>query len=104
MPVPISLRRVPEMADRSMGGGDRCCRTCRYWDVHSLDMRKGDCRAPSDHRYWHIQFGANASKNVAGTYALLDSFGREETRPDYSCGAWRKGQSEGPLDISEDRA
>lgn len=62
----------------------KICRNCRYWDMHSLDMKKGDCRAPSDHRWWRYTF-------PSGERVLLDSFGREETKPDYHCGAWEAG-------------
>lgn len=59
----------------------RICKNCRYWDVHSSDMRLGDCRAPSDHRYWRHEL-------AGGGFALLDSFERAETKPDDHCGAW----------------
>jgi len=64
----------------------RQCRTCRYWDVHSLAMKMGDCRVPGDHRYSHV-------KMSDGSYALLDSFGPEETPPHFVCGAWDNGSS-----------
>lgn len=57
------------------------CRTCRYWDIHSIDFKKGDCRAPDDHRYWR-------HKTADGIVALLDSFGPEETKPDFGCNRW----------------
>ena len=62
------------------------CETCRYWDVHSLDMRLGDCRAPGSHRYSRTPMPPD--KNDAISFAMLDSFGPEETRPDFVCGAW----------------
>lgn len=73
------------------------CKTCRYWDAHSIDMLKGDCRAPNQHRYWHVP----SVTKLKGGFALLDSFGGEETKPDYGCHAWRFGQSDGPLFIGE---
>lgn len=73
---------------------ERKCRTCRYWDAHSRDMNLGDCRAPDNHRYSRVPMGD-------GSYAMLDSFGPEETRPDDTCGAWRLGQADGTLDLSE---
>lgn len=63
---------------------ERKCKTCRYWDVHSLDMAKGDCKAPENHRYWRVQ----TSTLPKGMVALMDSFGPEETKPYYSCHAW----------------
>lgn len=66
-----------------MDPANRRCRTCRYWDAHSLDFALGDCRAPEDHRHW--RYRSPDSKIVA----LLDSFGREETKPNYGCGAWQ---------------
>lgn len=61
---------------------NRRCRTCRFWDVHSLDMKMGSCQAPDNHRYWHV-------RPASGIVALMDSFGPEETKPNYSCHAWR---------------
>lgn len=57
----------------------RMCRTCRYWNALSLDMLKGDCMAPDNHRYWR-------HTTQDGTRAMLDSFGKEETAPSYGCG------------------
>lgn len=71
---------------------DKRCENCRYWDVHSLDMLKGDCRAPEDHRYWKVPM-------PNGTYAMMDSFEGAVTGPNYSCQAWRAGQTEGTLDL-----
>lgn len=57
------------------------CRTCRYWDAHSIDFKLGDCKVPGDHRYWR-------HKLATGGMALLDSFGREETKPSFGCARW----------------
>lgn len=72
----------------------KACKTCRYWDVHSIDALKGDCRAPGDHRYSRVTF-------ARGTVALLDSFGPEETKPNFVCGAWARGQAYGALNIAD---
>lgn len=61
---------------------NRRCRTCRYWDAHSLDFHLGSCRAPDNHRYWR-----HRSPNMK-IVALLDSFGPEETKPDFGCNVW----------------
>jgi hypothetical protein len=76
-----------------------CCRTCRWWDAHSIDERKGDCRAPNDHRYSHVPLESVDYKTgkVSRTIAYLDSFGREETLPGFVCGAWQYGD---PTDLS----
>jgi len=60
---------------------ERRCGTCRYWDRLSLTSRKGDCRAPGDHRYWRVPM-------PNGTYALADDFGQAEMAASDSCGAW----------------
>lgn len=70
------------------------CKTCRYWNAHSVDQRKGDCMAPNDHRYSRVTL-------ADGTHALFDSFGREETLPGYVCGVWQRGQEDGPLYIGD---
>lgn len=64
---------------------EKHCKTCTHWDAHSIDLELGDCRAPDNHRYWH-----HHSPNLK-IVALLDSFGPEETKPSYSCGAWKSG-------------
>lgn len=68
---------------------ERQCRTCRWWDMHSLDMNAGDCRVPGDHRYSRVLV---TSKRPDGSeyrsYAMLDSFGPETTKPGFVCGAW----------------
>jgi hypothetical protein len=70
---------------------DHRCENCRYWDIHSLGARKGDCRAPGDHRYYRVPMTDKAG-NVT-SYAPMDSFGREETGPNFTCGAWDSGSS-----------
>lgn len=75
--------------------GEKRCATCRYWDAHSIAARKGDCRAPGDHRYSRAPIGTGC--------ALLDSFGPEETAPTYVCGAWSFGQADGTLDLRRGR-
>ena len=68
------------------------CLTCRWWDMHSLSLRKGDCRVPGDHRYSHVKMTTvRPDGSVYRSVAYLDSFGREETTPDYVCGAWDDG-------------
>lgn len=68
----------------------KVCRTCRWWDAHSAELRLGDCRAPSSaigpHRYNRVPMGD-------GSFALLDSFGEEETPPNFTCGAWNSGEA-----------
>jgi len=76
---------------------ENCCKTCRYWDMHSLDLLKGDCRAPNNHRYSRVPM-TDANGKVT-SYAMMDSFGPEETKPNFTCGAWRRGQTEGDLFI-----
>lgn len=78
-----SLRESPE----------RKCRTCRYWDAHSQAMKMGDCRAPGDHRYSRVPITSRRPDgSLRQSYALLDSFGREETLPGFVCGAWDDGR------------
>lgn len=76
---------------------ERKCRTCQYWNMHSIDMLKGDCMAPDDHRYWHHPIVSQ--KTGKTSYAMLDSFGREETKPNFSCAAWRL---DNPADLAGD--
>lgn len=77
-----------------------CCKTCRWWDMHSIDMKMGDCKSPDGlpghgvHRYWRGTLGDGSA------YYLLDSFGPQETKPDHSCGAWSRGQVDGLLSVS----
>lgn len=66
---------------------EMCCKNCDYWNMHSLDMKLGDCMAPNDHRYWRVPING-------GGYALLDGFGREETKPNFSCGAFKAAEPE----------
>lgn len=75
------------------------CENCRYWDAHSTDLRKGDCRAPGDHRYSRVETTNVDFRTGKETpfIALLDSFGPEETDPNFTCGAWRQGQADGLL-------
>lgn len=70
----------------------RQCKTCRYWDAHSTDLRKGDCKVPGDHRYTHGTIAGGANGNRISF--ILDSFGPEETLPSFSCGRWDSGDSE----------
>lgn len=67
----------------------RVCNTCRYWDVHSLDALKGDCKAPDNHRYWRGKLA------VGGTY-LMDSFEGVVTSPRFSCQAHKFGEDSTP--------
>ncbi len=60
---------------------EKLCRTCSWWSMHSLDMKLGDCKQPEGHRWWRHRVNG-------GGVALLDSFGGEETKPDYHCGNW----------------
>lgn len=75
-----------------MSNPDRICKTCRWWDVHSLQLTLGDCRAPGNHRYSRVLV---TSKQPDGSeyrsYAMLDSFGPETTPPSFTCGAWDDG-------------
>jgi hypothetical protein len=71
----------------------KICRTCQYWNIHSIDMKMGDCMAPGDHRYWHVPITGKTS------VAMMDSFGREETKPNFSCAAWRNDR---PADLAGD--
>lgn len=65
----------------------KICRNCQYWNIHSLDMKMGDCMAPDDHRYWHVPI--TSPKTGKTSIAMMDSFGREETKPDFGCAAWK---------------
>ena len=79
---------------------EKRCKTCRWWDAHSGRplSRLGDCRAPSDHRYWHVP--VTDLKTGKNSVAMMDGFGAEETRHDFSCGAWSQGQTTGDLNIA----
>ncbi len=69
------------------------CRTCQHWNAHSIDMLKGDCMAPGDHRYWRV-------KLPDGSTALMDGFGRETTSPGHRCDAWKGDPMEqGPVKL-----
>ena len=75
---------------------ERRCETCRWWDVHSLDLKKGDCRVTADkgmpqHRYSRVPM---PEKDGTMHYAYLDSFGPEETGPHFVCGRWERGETE----------
>lgn len=72
----------------------RECRTCDYWDMHSLDMVKGDCRAPDNHRYSHVPF--TSPIDGKRRLAMMDSFGREETKPNFVCGRWKNTDEVSP--------
>jgi hypothetical protein len=74
---------------------EKRCETCRWWDAHSTDLLKGDCRAPEDHRYWRVPI--TDENNRVKSYAMMDSFGREETRPDFGCGRWECGYPDDDL-------
>lgn len=77
-----SLRKSPK----------RVCKTCRWWSMHSLALKAGDCMVPGNHRYSRVPI---VSKRPDGSeyhsYALFDSFGPETTPPGYTCGAWDDG-------------
>ena len=74
------------------------CKTCRWWNAHSQDERLGDCM--SDRRYWRVK--SQISGTSGGTswigHAVLDSFGRDETRPDDSCGKHERGDDLPPFE------
>lgn len=73
----------------------RECRSCRWWDMHSIDMKAGDCRAPGDHRYSRVPLETRRPDgSVYRSYALLDSFGPETTLPGFVCGVWDDGYRE----------
>lgn len=81
---------------------EKCCRTCRWWDVHSFpNPTKGTCRAKQGngpvHRFSRVPMGD-------GSYALLDSFEPVDTLPSHRCGAWQQGQPDGPIDVREHAA
>ncbi len=78
-----------------MSNEARRCKTCRWWDAHSGAFLMGDCRAPGDHRYAKVPLTDSTGSIVS--FAMLDSFGAEETRYDFTCGAWRRGQEDGVL-------
>lgn len=70
------------------------CLTCRYWDAHSQDLLLGDCKAPGDHRYSRVPVtGTDRNGKPWHSMACLDSFGKEETRPNFVCGAWASGEA-----------
>jgi hypothetical protein len=69
---------------------ERACKTCRWWDMHSIDMKLGTCRHEVDgivHRYWKVPM-------PDGSFAMLDSFEPAETKPNQTCGAWERGDTE----------
>lgn len=71
------------------------CKTCRWWSAHSLDLRMGDCMVPGDHRFSHVPIETTGKDGkVRRSIAYLDSFGREETRPNFVCGRWSYGETE----------
>lgn len=78
---------------------ERRCETCRYWDSHSQDLLLGDCRAPGNHRYCRVPITNTEGKIVS--HALLDSFGPEETKPNFVCGAWDDGEPSPPQPSKE---
>lgn len=70
----------------------RECRSCRWWDMHSLALRAGDCRVPGDHRYSRVLVTSQRPDGSEyRSYAMLDSFGPETTLPGFVCGAWDDG-------------
>lgn len=69
-----------------MSETERKCGNCRWWDAHSWpDPKEGDCKridaTGTPHRFSRYQM-------ADGSVALLDSFGIEETKPNYACGGW----------------
>lgn len=72
---------------------EKTCMTCRWWNAHSRDERLGDCM--SDHRYWRV----HKSQHRPGVgVALMDSFGREETKPTDRCGKHERGSDLPPFE------
>ncbi len=67
---------------------DHVCETCLFWHVKAPSLFNGDCKAPNDHRYSRVPMGD-------GSFAMVDSFGPEETRSTFTCGVWsKKGASQ----------
>lgn len=78
--------------------GKRCA-TCRYWDRLHIGSLKGDCRSPSNNRFWHVPLEMpDKDGKIYKSVAYMDSFGVEETKHDYGCGAWDDGASSSPFD------
>lgn len=72
----------------------RECRTCRWWDIHSVDKVAGDCRVPGNHRYSRVPMTTTRlDGSEHHSYAMLDSFGPETTLPGFVCGAWKSGRT-----------
>lgn len=73
----------------------RNCKTCRWWNAHSNDLLKGDCMVPNGHRYSRVPVTTVDHRGKTWhSMACLDSFsyGKEETRPNFTCGAWASGE------------
>lgn len=81
---------------------EKRCETCRWWDAHSTDLKKGDCRAPAiggvQHRFSRALMPP--CKDGQRRYAYLDAFGPEEAGPHFVCGRWEQGHFEA---LSPDR-
>lgn len=74
------------------------CATCRWWNAHSAGSRLGDCMI--DHRFWRVPSqvsGTGAGRHWIGS-AMLDSFGREETKATDACGAFDRGDGHPPYE------
>lgn len=68
---------------------EKICRTCSWGNMHSQDMKLGDCMQPDGHRWWRQPVsGVTKEGKEWRSVALLDAFGREETRPGFHCGNW----------------
>lgn len=74
------------MEDEGSMSERRCCKTCRWWNVHSLRMNRGDCMNGAGHGYSRVRMGD-------GTVALFDTFGNPETGPQHVCAEWERGET-----------
>lgn len=62
---------------------ERNCKSCRWWNIHSIRMDMGDCMNHYGHHYSRVPMGD-------GTYAMMDTIGRPETKPTHVCDQWDK--------------
>lgn len=72
--------------------GERCCKTCRWWNVHDTGERIGDCMHESECGTGERGHRAYQSHVPGIGTVFVDSFGREETKPQHSCVFWETGE------------
>jgi hypothetical protein len=85
-----------EVAPRKRGGTIRqLCSTCRFWDVHNLSAKIGDCKAPGAGN-----FGVSVASFSGRRRAYFDG-GTKETKPGDTCQKWSLGQSPQPKRLAK---